>query len=108
MILRTLAILSALSGPALAVSCPPEVGGRPIARNDGGLLYVGDPAWRVLLAPDKPARSMADTNEWRPASTTALTLVCSYEGGKRVAYSLLAGSVSRCVQTLATGAFACR
>jgi hypothetical protein len=109
MILRTLAILAALSGPAFAsIQCPTDLDGRHIARNDGALLYVGQPSWNQLLAPDKQARSWSDTNEWRSLPGQPLTLVCSYDGGRRAAVPIPAGAVHSCVQALATGAFVCR
>lgn len=109
MLLRTLAILSALASPALAdAACPIMYGGRHIAKNDGGSLYVGDPRAGMLVAPDKQAHNWSDTNVWRISRPVPLTLVCSYDGGQRVAYAIPPGAASQCVQALATGAFVCR
>ena len=106
---RIIPVLLLLSGPAMAsVSCPASDQGRPLARSDGGSLYFGAPQNHMLLAPDRQARTMRESNVWLTPNAAQITMVCRYEGTTRALAMTLPAGTRSCVQDLGANTFECR
>jgi len=91
-----------------AVQCPATASGHPAARMGGASLYLGDPAARMDLAPDRRAADMKGSNVWQVAEPGRITLVCRYAGTEQQVVLRLTPDVQTCTQNLATGSFSCR
>ncbi|GAC1487716.1 MAG: hypothetical protein NVS2B11_13240 [Acetobacteraceae bacterium] len=95
-----LACMGCQAAAAPATGCP----GR-IAPMDGIELFDGPPARNVELPPD---RTIKGVNIWSLTRAAKLTMVCSYEDGRRPLVLELAPTVRECRQDVAGQTFQCK
>ena len=106
-----LAILFEDAGPASALesgtACAPSHGRAALARNDGAMVYDGDPARGFQLHPNRqetgPGGVWRNQFSFRPG--VQITVVCSYADGHRYAFAL-SPTARACTQDAQS--FACR
>lgn len=106
-----LGVLHLSSRPVSALGsgteCGPLHGRAPLTRNDGAMVYEGDPAKGFLLRPNRqesgPGGAWRNHFSFRPG--VQITVVCSYVDGHRYAFAL---SPSTRACTKDARSFACR
>lgn len=101
-------MLTAVAASA-AVQCPPSLHGHDLRLNDGGSLYLGNPADMMLQAPDETKRgTTGPINTWRFKSAQGINLVCKYDGTQEAVSLALPASVKSCRQDARSLSFVCQ
>lgn len=95
------AVVLASGAANAAVQCPPSLHGHDLRLNDGGSLYLGNPADMMLQAPDETKRgTTGPINTWRFKSAQGMNLVCKYDGTQEAVTLPLPGASRVVARTL--------